>query len=278
MYWKKIRLKTDAAENRYKNYRNKLTSILREAEKNYYSNLLNEHKSNIKETWKILNNCIQRGKKSKGYPEVFKDGETLISDCKQITNGFNNFFANIGPNLAKIIPESRVRASDFIKYNATSSMFLQPTCPEEIVGVINKFKNKTSFGYDGISMQLVKHIGEVISVPLAHIINISFETGTFPDNMKIAKIIPLYKAGDEQVFTNYRPVSLLPQFSKILEKIFNNRLQSYIKNNNILYSGQYGFRPNHSTSLALMDLIENITSSMAKQSTTVGIFIDLKKA
>ena len=278
LYWKKIKLKTVTAENRFKAYRNKLTAILRQAEKDYYSTLLNQHRSDIKKTWNIINNCIQHGKKSKSYPETFKVGEKLTNDPKQIANGFNNFFASIGPNLAKNIPESGAKVSDYINYNASSSFFLEPTCSDEIITVIKRFKNKTSSGYDGISMQTVKYISDIIAGPLAYIANLSFQTGTFPDNMKIAKIIPLFKSGDEQIYTNYRPVSLLPQFSKILEKLFNNRLQSYIEKNNIFYSGQYGFRLNHSTSLALIDLIENLTCSLDKQNTTIGIFVDLKKA
>ena len=95
--------------------------------------------------------------------------------------------------------------------------------------------------------------------------------------MKIARVIPLFKAGDNNVFTNYRPVSILPQFSKILEKIFNNRLDSFIEKHKILTDSQYGFRRNRSTSMALIELIEKITDSLDSKKTTVGVFIDLEK-
>ncbi len=116
-----------------------------------------------------------------------------------------------------------------------------------------------------------------IAKPLAIICNKSFQTGIFPDDMKIAKIVPLYKSGDKQEFSNYRPVSILPQFSKIPEKVFCNRLVSFIKTNKIIYKGQYGFRENHSTSLALMELVEDITLNMDDNMKTAGVFIDLKK-
>ena len=96
--------------------------------------------------------------------------------------------------------------------------------------------------------------------------------------MKIAKIIPLFKTGDDSEFTNYRPVSLLPQFSKILEKNFNNRLDNFIESCNILSDSQYGFRSNRSTALALIDLVENLTKELDNKKITVGVFIDLKKA
>ena len=113
--------------------------------------------------------------------------------------------------------------------------------------------------------------------PLSHVCNRLFESGLFPEKMKLA-IVPIFKAGDNQVYTNYRPVSLLPQFSKVSEKLFNHRLMSYINKNNILYNGQYGFRQNVSTSLTILDLIEEITTNIDNHNVTVGVFIDLKKA
>ena len=96
--------------------------------------------------------------------------------------------------------------------------------------------------------------------------------------MKVAKVIPVFKGNDKQVFTNYRPISLLPQFSKILEKLFNVRLDNFIERHSILNNSQYGFRPNMSTSLALLELTEEITSALDKKKSTIGVFIDLKKA
>ena len=96
--------------------------------------------------------------------------------------------------------------------------------------------------------------------------------------MKTAKVIPLYKSGEKNVFTNYRPISLL-QFSKILEKLYNNRLDKFLNKCNILSPSQYGFRSSMSTTEALLDLVEEITTSLEKkQKYTVGVFIDLKKA
>ena len=93
---------------------------------------------------------------------------------------------------------------------------------------------------------------------MSHIANISFEMGIFPDRMKIAKVIPIFKSGLQDSFTNYRPVSLLPQFLKILEKLFNNRFNKFLEINNTLSNSQYGFRNNSTTSHALIDLHEQL--------------------
>ena len=113
---------------------------------------------------------------------------------------------------------------------------------------------------------------------LRHICNTPLGRGIFPDEMKIARIIPLFKSGDKQNVSNYRPISLLPQFSKIREKIFNNRFMNFLNSNNLLYLRQYGFRKNMSTSMAIMELVENITTAMDNGKFTIGVFIDLKKA
>ena len=104
-------------------------------------------------------------------------------------------------------------------------------------------------------MCLVKKLIPYLVIPLEHIFNISLQTGVFPDGMKIARIIPLFKNSNINDFTNYRPISLLSQFSKILEKIFHNRMMSFIEKKNILYESQYAFRKNMSTSLAILELV-----------------------
>ena len=122
-------------------------------------------------------------------------------------------------------------------------------------------------------MNTVKHIITSIVKPLTHIFNTSFKTGVFPDKLKIAKVIPVFKSG-----INYRPISLLPQFSKILETLFNSRLSAFIGKNNIINPSQYGFRENMFTTYALTELINEITSSLNNKMYSIGVFIDLKKA
>lgn len=157
-------------------------------------------------------------------------------------------------------------------------MFLSPTDEYEVLETIKKCKNKTSQDIDDIDMTTVKYVAKAIARPFTYICNLSFQYGQFPSKMKIARVLPLYKSGDKHCFSNYRPVSLLPQFSKILEKLFNSRLQKFVEKNNLLSDCQYGFRQGRSTSLALIDLIEEIIKCIERKKYVFGLFIDLQKA
>ena len=189
-------------------------------------------------------------------------------------------FFNISNLLAKNIPlpKNDTTIYDYLEENIEHTMFLDPVDDLEIIRTVQNCKNKTSTDFSDISMSLLKKVISKIVKPFAHICNVSFQTGVFPNKMKIAKVIPLYKSGEKNIFTNYRPISLLPQFSKILEKLYNNRLDKFLNKCNILSPSQYGFRSSMSTTEALLDLVEEITTSLEQNKYTIGVFIDLKKA
>lgn len=136
----------------------------------------------------------------------------------------------------------------------------------------------SSPGYDGIGGRLLISIQESIVKPLSHIFNISLEKGIVPQELKIAKIIPIYKDDDPAVFNHYRPISILPALSKILEKLVYKRLIEHLNKHNIIYTHQYGFRKKHSTYMAITHLINEIYKAKDRKENTIGIFLDLSKA
>ena len=185
----------------------------------------------------------------------------------------------MGPHLAcGIHKPTNVNVCDYLPDSSINSMFLEPVDETEIINLVKTWGNKTSLDCHNFNMSLIKKVIQPIAKPLEHIFNLSFNTGTFPDLMKVAKVKPLFKSGKTNTFTNYRPVSLLPQFSKILEKLFNKRLDAFLNRHNILSEHQYGFRESRSTSLALMELVEDLTTSLDSRKHTIGVFMDLKKA
>ena len=125
---------------------------------------------------------------------------------------------------------------------------------------------------------MAQHAVNYISRPLAYIINLSISRGLFPDAVKSARITPVFKKGSPLTVGNYRPISILPIFSKIFENLVNKQLVSFLEKYDILLETQYGFRKKHSTKLALADLVSDISDKLDDGYTTLGIFIDLKKA
>jgi hypothetical protein len=143
---------------------------------------------------------------------------------------------------------------------------------------LENMKLNKSSGYDGINANITKITAKEISKPLTHIFNLSFSSGIIPDNLKIALVTPIFKGNEENRFENYRPISVLTCFSKLLEKLMVKRLINVIDKNKILSKHQYGFRRNRSTELAVLDFVDKITKAIEEGKFTVGIFLDLSKA
>ena len=143
---------------------------------------------------------------------------------------------------------------------------------------IIKSKSKTSTGNDRLSTKLLKLIGPYLAPAITLILNQSLTTGIFPDSLKIARVIPLFKKGVKSIFDNYRPISLLPCISKIFDKVIYSQLYEYFKSNNLLYKHQYGFRPEHSCELATLEFVDRIFKCLDGNLKPFSVFIDLSKA
>ena len=206
-----------------------------------------------------------------------QNNKTLKRD-QEIANEFNDYFVNIGPNLAESIPSLNNSENVNRLVNFPNSFILIPTTPNEIISIIEKFKPKTSKGHDNISNKIIKQTGAQIATALSHIINLSFEQGVIPADLKIAKVIPIFKNDDNTLFKNYRPISILPSFSKIFEKLVHKRLFNYLTVNNILTQSQYGFQPGISTEYAILELQNRIICNMTENRWSLGVFLDLSKA
>lgn len=158
------------------------------------------------------------------------------------------------------------------------TIFLRYITVNETINIINTFHNKTSAGDDLISQKLIKRIKYQIAPLLTKLINLSIKERSFPQRLKLAKVLPIYKSGDKSSRSNYRPISLLSTFNKIFECKIHNDLVEFIENQEILYSKQFGFRKFHSTIDALINTHDYILENIKKGNKIIGIFIDLKKA
>ena len=277
LYMRQLKSPTDITmKNRYKIYKRNLGKIIQKAERDHYDDLLKQNQQNSKKLWSILKDVINK-KKSRTTPSNFMIDNKSESNKNIIANKFNSFFTNIGKDLAAKIPQVNINPLSYIPQSIQQSIFFNKVESEEVEKIIKSLKC-ASAGHDGIHAKVVKATYNSYLLPLVHICNLSITQGFFPDEMKLAKVIPIYKSGDATSISNYRPVSILPLFSKILERLVYNRLISFISKHNILYKHQFGFRKNHSTNMALITLIDKIALAIDRGDLVLGVFLDFQKA
>ena len=171
------------------------------------------------------------------------------SNPKDIANEFYDYFIHVASNLVKDIPTTGYDPTEFVQTN-TNSFFCRPTTPEEIVSLLRN----TSSGFDNVEPHIMREISPQIAPLLSHIFNNSFSTGVVPRQLRIANVIPIHKNNDPNNFCNYRPISILPCFSTILERLMYNRLERFLNQSHIISEIQYGFRKKYSTYMALINL------------------------
>ena len=202
----------------------------------------------------------------------------IVDDPEAITNNFNNFFANVGPETEKSVPKvPNLSPTMYLKNRNQFNFIIAHISEQEILDIINSLANKST-GPASIHLKLLIIAADLIVVPLCRIINLSFSCGVFPDVLKVAKVIPLHKGGSTEEVNNFRPISLLSIFDKIIEKLMHKRLYHFLEVHKILYENQFGFRRNNSTAHSLIEITEKIKESIDGGKYGCGIFIDLKKA
>ena len=188
------------------------------------------------------------------------------------------FFVNIGPSTElNILKAVNIYPKIFLEDRQEVNFLIAHISEEEVIGIINALENKPS-GPTSIPIKMLKMIPDLIIIPLCRIINMSFITGVFHEILKIVKVIPVHKGGSTQDMNNFRPISLLSIFDKIMEKLLHKRLYDFLEKNNILFKNQFGFRKNNSSIFALLQITEKIRESIDKGKYGCGIFIDLRKA
>ena len=265
----------------FKKYRNLYNKIIRAAKKMSYDKLFKKFQSNLSKTWQLINEVIN--KKPKKENNTFS--QLLINNCKisdpfEIANEFNDFFTSIAQKIADdIVPTDK--PPDLLQSSPDDTCFNlkdDPLTHSEVYDAIYSLQKKKTLDMFGLSVSFVSKFALTLSKPLRHIFTLSFNQGIVPQQLKVAKVIPIFKTGSQTSKDNYRPISLLCVFSKILEKIMFNRLSTFLENNNILCPEQFGFRKLHSTIHPLTLFINQISECLNKKEHAIAIFCDLKKA
>lgn len=262
----------------YTNYRNHYNHLKRKAKQQYYANKITEYKRDAKKMWQTMKTLMGKVHNKNSLTDNFLIDGQMTNDPNVISNSFCKYFTNISNNLAQSIPKSNKSFLDYMDNHIPNSIYMSPITPEEIVKISLTLKSKNSSGHDGMSNNLIKAIIPEIKEPLCNIYNKSIEEGTYPEKMKLAEVVPIYKGKQQNLQENYRPVSLLPVLSKLFEKLIYTRVYNFLSKNNILYSSQYGFRSNHSTVHALAEFVGHVLKGFENNEYTLGVFLDLSKA
>ena len=278
LYKKWLQSKTAVDETNFKQYRNVFKAVAKKAEVEFYQKQFDKKTNSIKQLWRNFNNLItvKSAKNKCVINRLFTDHE--ITDPVEISTTLNTYFCNIGMDLSNKLPAATVKMSDYLHSPICNSIFVTPVTVNEIDSIINGLNSNKAYGEDGFSPGLIKEFKASLCHPLEYIFNLSLTTGTVPNSLKTAKVIPLFKKGDVCSMSNYRPISLLSIFNKILEKIVYVRLHQFLVKNKVLYKFQFGFRKHHSTALALIDVIDSCYKNIDSGNKVLGVFLDLQKA
>ena len=228
----------------------------------------------------MIKEVLNKTQNTPDYPDSFKLDGCVISDKINIANQFNTYFSSIGTKLASQIPVDKGKYfKDYLHSHVNNVNFkLKLIDIGNTVNIIDGLKNKSICGHDGLSFKMLKQIKFENSSAITLIINQSLKTGIFPEILKIAKVIPIYKKDDVKMFENYRPISILPAVYKMLDKTIFNQLHDYFQDNKLYCKNQYGFRRNYSTEYAALELIDQVILDMDKSEISFSIFIYLSKA
>lgn len=271
-------------QQQYKQYRNYCNNILTNLKVAYDRKLLEESNGNSKKLWHVIKKiCNIKCKKSDSKSELITNNK----NSNEILNNVNNYFSTVGEKLAmqtldKLgLTETELAINNeqySTVHNSPDSFFFAPTDEEEVNKIITQLKTDSAPGYDGLNNKIIKLCSHALVAPITFLCNLSLFSGTVPECLKIANICPIHKAGDAKDPANYRPISLLTGLSKILEKVVNKRLLTYLENKNLLSDNQYGFRLGRSTEDAVTNLGDYITHNLDQGRACTGIFLDLAKA
>ena len=264
----------------YKIARNKTNKLIKQSKSNFFNKAVSENR-NINEFWKNMKQVKSDTKSKATLPNTLSINGNILDNKALIANQLNEHFINIADFINKVNFNEKYFSSlrQTLKQKLGNNVFeLQPITVYEVSKIIKNLNSNKSTGLDGLGPKLIKMCGDYITQPLAFIINKSISHGLFPEDLKRAYVIPIHKSGPKTDPNNYRPISILPTISKIFERHVATQLLNFLKQFDLLYINQSGFRANHSCCTALIKLIDSWLAEIDSNKYVGSIYLDLKKA
>jgi len=283
LFKKFVTSKDNAQKDEYKRLfstsKNEITLLIKESKKAYYNNFFTRYRENLQKIWSGIKSIINIKSKNFDVPTCVSHEDQNVTKPKEIADKFNDFYASIAD---KILSERKYEGnnsfSDFLGNPSTNSMAVYPCDIPEVKSIINKLNSGKASGPNSVPTDILQLLIHDISKPLTQIFNLSFKTGVHPELLKMARVIPVFKKGSRLLVSNYRPISLLSNLNKILEKLMFKRVYDYLERINAIYKLQFGFRSKHSTTHALIEITETIRKALDDKKVACGVFVDLQKA
>ena len=264
----------------HRKYSNKLTRVKSLSKKLYFNQAFSQRKNNPRELWKLIKLVIP-SQKLPIQPTKLLTDNGVIEDSIKISEHFNNYFSEIGANIAKnasINVNNDTTFKKYLKNSVISTIILDNPQTIEVYNIINSLNPHKALGHDNISFHFLRLGSEVLAPILAQLFSHIFELGYFPQIFKTAKVIPVLISGNKELLNNYRPISFLPCLSKVLKKLIKTRFLKFFDKQKILYGHQYGFRKNHSVVHALLDVTSLIYNSIQDKKYSALLFNGFRKA
>ena len=264
----------------YEKYVNKPTTLKALSKKGYFSSAINDIQKDPRKLWNVIRSVLPASPDcASAIPLSLKIYEHTITNDQAISEHFNEFFCSIDANLAHKFNQSAPNSlSQYLEQRVSSSIYLDVPNLSEIINAIQALSLNKSIGHDNIPPYYLRIASSILAPYLQIFIDFCFTNGVFPETCTIAKIVPIFKKGERENPSNYRPISILTCFSKIHEQRIHKRWNSFFDKHGIIQHTQYGFQRNVSTNHALVDVVtqsfENINNNMY----TGLIFVDLTKA
>ena len=275
------RLKRNGDYKKYKMHRNLVSCRIKKSKRDFYNNAIKENKDS-KYLWKHIKDIsYMNNNKNSGLPPRLKSKDGYVEGSLNISNELNSHFVNISQIVDKL--EFHEKNFSALKSRLDSELYghefdITYITPFEVKKIIDKLDIRKSTGLDGIGPTILKHCGDTITTCIASIINNSICSGIFPDTLKTASVMPIFKSGMKDLADNYRPISILPTISKIYERHIASQLQDYFSTTKIIHKTQSGFRKQHSCQTSLTRLIDTWIKDIDNGNLVGTVFLDLKKA
>ena len=279
----KVARRSGKEQGKWDNFR-KLKNLtnrkIKAAEALYYKNLI-ESTQGLKEMWRTLNSALGN-KKDENLTFQVQDGERIISEPKAVASKFNKFFATIGCRIARklcfVSKDAWKKYESAIQTDDENLCELQCVGTEAVSKILRSLKVNKAAGLDKIPARLVRDAEVELAPSLTYLINKSITDETVPALWKVARVTPLYKSEDKLLVENYRPISVLPVLSKVLERVVHTQMCPYLDHLSLLYKHQYGYRLGRSTAQAVGQLNNFVLDAMDGQKVSGMLFLDISKA